>query len=223
MIGALVLLSTVSFQAKIFDNAEVKSRAIFSAKYVETVNDNGSDFQSDTQDRAGKTVFLEKMQLDPDGLLKFYQFQNLDQNLDGRLLAKKDHWEMRLKEGEAKRTRTFSKDEFEVLLVPPMIDDFIRQNWNELIEGKTFSFTLALTDRMMTLDFLVGVDKKTPKFITVEMKADNFFLRPFVPRVELTFSRDKRRISRFIGPSFLKRKTQDGGRKNFEMKTEYLF
>ena len=78
-------------------------------------------------------------------------------------------------------------------------DEFVRANWDRLIDGDTVKFSFAVPARQEWIDFRLIPDTITDTELSVEMKLKSRMLAWLLDPIRLTYDRSSKRLTRYQG------------------------
>ena len=111
------------------------------------------------------------------------------------------HVEHRL--GDKRRTKALRLDAARPLVVGPGFNDFIKANWDALLEGRTLVCDFVIPSRLQLVSFRIrhtpGDQSDNGHRFTVS--ADNVLLRLLAPELTVEYDRQSRRLLSYAGPS----------------------
>ncbi len=92
------------------------------------------------------------------------------------------------------------------VVVDAGFDNFLRSNWEALDRGERVKFPFLLPGRDKPLPMSAERSSKdcTPELLCVEVKLSSWFLAALTSPIELSYSRDSRRLMRYRGISNLR-------------------
>jgi hypothetical protein len=111
------------------------------------------------------------------------------------------HVEHRL--GDKRRRKTLRLDAARPLVVGPGFNDFIKANWDALLEGRTLVCDFVVPSRLQLVSFRIRHTPGGPpggghRFT---VSADNVLLRLLAPELNVEYDRETRRLMSYAGPS----------------------
>lgn len=172
---------------------------------------------------SGKTLVEERLRVGPDGkAIEFHQ-DHLQIGAKGALRIQGSQLEFGWE--TPGKTKQESETTDEDVLVPPMLPDKIRANWDPLMNGKTVKVRLGVLDRTETVGFKLDKNEESEfqgkPSVTFRFKPTSFVIQAIVNPVMLTFDRQTRTLLRVVGRMPIKRAEAGGKFKDFDGDTLY--
>ena len=97
------------------------------------------------------------------------------------------------------KEKTFRKPER--LVVDAGFDNYVRENWDELVSGRKFHFNFLAPSRLRAYDFVAqAIDcQREGDFTCFEIESDVWYLDAFLDVIVLTYTADTRQLMGFTG------------------------
>ncbi len=183
------------------------SKPIFEQKTVVTIAPDGLESQtSKIVDASGKTVMTEQTLYNGVKLIS----QKIEQLQTG------EAWELEvkgqdlivrtfsLKDGVRKLEDTDSEKVSGSLVSGPVARNFLKENWEQLLNGKTVEARFVVMELGGTVGFDFTKKSATDKEVVIVMRPSSFFVDLMVDPIEMTFDAVEKRMIRYRGRTPLK-------------------
>ncbi len=145
----------------------------------------------DGEEFATKTIKATKFTGQPDILFTDLRAKETTEvNSDGQ--------ELRLNrrvEGKKTKQKTLSFPRKTQVVVDAGFDEFVRQHWQALLDGKTVKMAFFPIDRSSLVDFNVKMIKKSDQQVSLEMSPDSFWVGMVIDPILLDYDTKQRLIS----------------------------
>ncbi len=96
---------------------------------------------------------------------------------------------------------------------------FIQENFDELLQGKTFPAKLVLPSRMDQFNVRIRPVKVVDERLRLRIELDNWFLRLFAPKIEAEYEIETRRLVAYSGVSAI----SNASGKNVQVSISYTY
>ena len=94
------------------------------------------------------------------------------------------------------------------LLMGPSTEIFLQGRWRDLIAGEKLEVDFGVFELSRIVGFQFRQLKATEKTVQVEMKPSNFFIAMLVKPILLEFTKDEKRLVRYVGRTPLREMVQ---------------
>lgn len=196
---------------KIYGVGKMQEAPLF-IQTTEIQKDSKGGFTSSAkiEDPTGKLIMTEKVQVRENLLVS----QEVEQ------LQSKEAWDLQVKDGQA-TFRTFKLSEsgrqeqgsgktqkVDNFINGPMMEDFIRQQWDKLAAGDVVKVAFSVLELERTVDFKFEKVKESErlgkKVVVIKMKPANFFISALVDSIFIEFDLTTKKMVYFKGRTPLK-------------------
>ena len=99
------------------------------------------------------------------------------------------------------------------------VDQFVKDNWQEISNGKKFTFDFYISFLLSNFNFEIQRSKITDKTITFKIEIANVFFRQFIKPTFLIYNIEKRKMIHYEGVS----NVNDENEKSYFVKINYFF
>lgn len=154
-------------------------------------------------DPSGREIGRMEADYGPDRFAPVYRM--VDYRHDSEEFVRRDGPEVYVEHrvGDKRRSKVIKLDASRPLIVGPGFNEFIRANWQSLLEGRTISCDFVVPNRLQLVAFRIRHTPERPGDPThrFTVSAENALIRLIAPELVVSYDRRTRSLLSYEGPS----------------------
>lgn len=114
-------------------------------------------------------------------------------------------------DGEKERTESVDPDDYKgkLIVAGQGLHYYLVNHFEEVIAKGKLDMRFMIPGRLDSYNFFMKMKKSSSEIVEFEIEIDNWFLRMFAPKLELTYDRKKARLLRYKGLSNIRDKDKE--------------
>ena len=198
LLSSISLLSLIvgmearaNFTSEIYELNSGRKNLLYKGASTLTEKDGVSESKTIFTDPAGAVV-VEEIGVFKGSTLIRYDIKQKQMNVDGTVSINGDV--VNFKKTEGGKDETADEKFKSAVVIAPTFSAYVKDNWAELLKGKTVSFRFASWERMETVGFDIKKSSETTidgkPAVVVKMSASSFIIAAIVNPMYFTYSAD---------------------------------